>query len=252
MRWEDLTSDEIGKLDKSLPVVIPLAAIEQHGVHLPTSTDCSINKLFIDSLEEKLFKEILIIPMVCITCSAHHMDFPGTLTVKHTVLLEYLKDILRSVIANGFKTLVFLNSHGGNQGLGQVLVESFGAECPDVRVLFFSWWKVAFGEKLSLLNESGFMGVGHAGEFETSLMQFLDEKKVRGDKIEDGKFNSFFDWEKGDLLHSPKVSFYKSMKHQTQNGVYGNPSFASKEKGEKIKDIVLEHIVNIFVSLRKK
>ena len=244
MYWKDLTSLEISKLERSLVVVLPLGAIEQHGKHLPTSTDFSIGGLFLERLHKQMEKDILILPGVAVTCSNHHLDFSGTLSVSHESLLCYLKDILGSVKKNGFKKIVVFNAHGGNQGLGQVLVESFGYQNQDTKIAFFSWWRIAT-QKLRDLNESGFMGVGHAGEFETSLMRVYDQRCVREDQIEKGKFGDFFPWEKGDLLQAPAVSSYKSMKQQTANGVYGDPHFSSLEKGEKIIEIVTEEMKKI-------
>ena len=250
MFWDSLTSEEIGRCDKSLPVLLPIASIEQHGAHLPTSTDSSINELLLKGIEAEMSDKILILPITKITCSKHHMDFPGSLTVSHQTFYHYVTDILNAVLQNGFKTIVIFNSHGGNQGIGQVLVESFGSQNPDVKILCVSWWKIAVAE-LRELNESGFKGVGHACEFETSLMELFDPKTVRKDKIHKADFNPFFSWEEGDLLQAPTVSFYKSMKTQTNNGVYGDPTYANKQKGERIKKIVVEKLKQILLDITK-
>ena len=250
MYWRNLTTREFEKIDKTTPVILPIAAIEQHGSHLTTATDTAINEMFCSLLDREVGDDVLILPTVAVACSAHHLDFPGTLTVRHETFLKYLEEILESVLHNDFRRLLVFNSHGGNQAVGQVLVESFGIKHPEAKIAVFTWWKIAL-EKLSALNESGFLGVGHAGEFETSLMYWWDEGQVREKAIEKGKINNAPDWSQGDLLRAPRVSLHHTMKELTENGVYGNPVFASKEKGEKIARVVMEEMKKIVLDFKK-
>src|SRR5690606_7602377 len=94
MRWERLTTAEIAALDRSIPVLLNIAAIEQHGPHLPLDTDARIGAHFLDELDRRLHERVLILPPVVVCASEHHMDFPGTLTVRHATLLAYVTDIL--------------------------------------------------------------------------------------------------------------------------------------------------------------
>ena len=80
MRWEKFTTNEIAALDRSIPVVLNVAAIEQHGPHLPLETDARIGDHFLRRLEERLGDRVLILPQVKVCCSEHHMDFAGTLS----------------------------------------------------------------------------------------------------------------------------------------------------------------------------
>lgn len=251
MIWRHLTSKEIGHLDKTIPVVLPIGAIEQHGAHLNVETDTLIGEFFCDELHKSIPNEVVILPSVAVCASAHHMDFPGTLTVSHETLIVYIKEILASVKANGFKNIVIFNAHGGNQALGSVVVESFGVENPDCNIAIMTWWKIASKELLEI-TQTGLFGVGHACEFETSLLQYIPGKNVRTQEIENGPVTKTFNWASADLLRGSKALLHRSMKQHTPNGVYGDPTLASKEKGEKIAQVVMENFISIIKDMRFK
>ena len=125
MIWDQLTSPEIDALGRRIPVVLPIAATEQHGSHLPVATDRMIGAHFAHQLHLAMPDQVLILPAVGIGCSKHHMDFTGTLTLSHETFILQVEEIVQSVIHHGFSSIILLNSHGGNQGVGQVLVEKW-------------------------------------------------------------------------------------------------------------------------------
>ena len=157
MRWDDLTWMELDRVDRSTPVVLNIASIEQHGPHLPVSTDSLIGGFFVEELSRRLGDEVMVLPQVKVCCSAHHMQFPGTLSVSHETLLAYVCEMLELVVAHGFRNLVLVNSHGGNRAIGQVILEKFGAAHPDCRVVFLTWWHMA-ADRLAAIREFGFAG----------------------------------------------------------------------------------------------
>ncbi len=144
-----------------------------------------------------------------------------------------MTEILETVYAHGFKNLVLFNSHGGNQAAGQIVIENLGHLYPDAQVTLLTWWRIV-DKALFEINESGPGGVGHAGEFETSLVQWIAEELVDESEIGKAQIAQTFDWAKSDLLRSAKAVVYRSMKEMTANGVNGDPTFASKEKGKKL------------------
>jgi creatinine amidohydrolase len=248
MNWDQLTSQEINALDRNIPVILPVAATEQHGAHLPLATDRMIAEYFCQQLHEDIPDKVLILPVMGVGCSEHHLDFTGSLTLTHDTFLRQAEEILGSVAHHGFKNLIIYNSHGGNLGIGQVIVEHFGNRHPQCRVVLATWWKIAAGA-LADLNETGEGGVGHAGEFETSLMMLIAPGLVHHDKIEGKKNQQTFDWATGDLLRGPKASLYRSMKTQTPNGVFGDVRMVSAEKGQKITDIAVSALKKIVLDL---
>lgn len=239
MIWQDLATTEFRTIDRATPVILPVAAVEQHGPHLPIATDRMIAEHFVDQLNARLGSSVLTLPTVAVGCSEHHMAFPGSLTLTHETFLSVCEQYLHSAHVHGFRNFLVFNSHGGNRGICQVLLEKFGAANPDCRVAVATWWRAA-GEVLFPLNETGPGGVGHACEFETSLMLHIAPHSVRMEAIEPKAIASTFDWAEEDLLRTSRVSLYRSMKQITPNGVWGDATRATAAKGQQITDIVCD------------
>ena len=251
MKWDGLTSAEIDRLDRSIPVVLGIAAIEQHGPHLALSTDAVIGGHFLDGLDREIGGEVLILPQVKVGCSEHHMDFAGTLSVRHESFVMYVTDILTSVIRHGFKNIVLFNSHGGNQAVDQVLLERLGAAHRDCRIALLTWWRLA-GPELAAIRESAPGGVGHACEFETSLMLLAANEAVRRASIGGHSYVPTFDWAEGDMLSAAHGTLFRTMAEQTNGtGTSGDPSLASAEKGGAITTAVVPALVRVVRSMAR-
>ncbi|MEX3008490.1 creatininase family protein [Hoeflea sp. TYP-13] len=251
MRWEKLSFRDFDRIDRNTPVLLNIAAIEQHGPHLPLDVDSRIGRHFCDLIDKRMADNVLVLPQIKVCCSRHHMDFAGTLTVSHETLLAYLRDIVACVKAHGFKNLLILNSHGGNQAIGRVAIEAIGPEfsADGGRLAFTSWWDVA-AEALMDISRTGPFGVGHACEFETSLMQLIAPEEVRTEALTGQTFETFAPWADADLLRPAPVSLYRSMKDMSAgSGVVGDPSSASAETGRVIVDIVIPALVAILTEL---
>ena len=250
VKWADLTSVELGALDRSIPIVMNVAAIEQHGGHLPVGTDAMIGAHFCDRLNASLPDDVLIMPQLAVCCSSHHMDFAGTLTVRHETMLAYVADVFESALAHGFTNVVMLNSHGGNEAIGRVIVEKLGYANPQAQIAMLTWWTLA-REALSDIQESGFGGVGHACEFETSLLMHFAPDAVRGKRIADPEMPSTYEWARGDMLNGAAAVLYRTMKTQSGGtGTVGRPSFASADKGARISQAVMDRLVVAMSNLR--
>lgn len=240
MRWELLTTRKLAALSRDLPVVMNIAAIEQHGPHLPLATDSLVGDHFLTRIDERLPREVLLLPQLKVGCSAHHMDFAGSLTVRHETMLNYIIDVLDSVASHGFRNVVLFNSHGGNEAIGRVVLEKWGAANPKTKIFMMTWWRVASRE-LAKVQESPFGGVGHACEFETSLLQFFAPELVEGDQIRESNLRPTFAWAENDMLNAPCGQLYRSMKEMSGgSGVVGHPIYASAAKGKRISDLVTD------------
>ncbi len=248
MIWDQLTSHEIQGLDKSLPVVFPVSATEQHGPHLPLATDRMIGEHLCNELSKAIPDKVLILPIMSVGCSEHHMDFAGSLSIQHQTFLSQAEDILSSVARHGFNNIIVFNSHGGNLAVSQLLLEKFGATNQELNIVLATWWKLA-SEAFLKLNETGPGGVGHAGEFETSLMLHIRPDLVQLDKREAVKNIKGFQWAEMDMLRGSKASTFRSMKAMTSNGVFGDPSVCSEEKGIEITKIVTTSLKGIVLDL---
>lgn len=248
MYWDQLTSPQVDALDRNIPAILPVSATEQHGAHLPLATDRLIGEHFCQKLDEQIGEQVLILPSVGIGCSEHHKDFAGSLSVQHQTFLQQLTDIADCVAGYGFKNLLVLNSHGGNQAIGQSFVEIYGYRHPELNLAIATWWRIA-AEALHRLNDTGPGGAGHAGEFETSLMLLIAPNLVHLDQLQSKANVPTLAWAEGDLLRGPKAGLYRRMKEMTPNGVYGEPSAGTREKGEKITAIVVPALQQIILDM---
>lgn len=244
MNWQELASPEFAEVDRATPVVLPTAAVEQHGPHLPLATDRMIAEHFAEQLNARLGSSVLVLPTVAVGCSEHHMDFPGSLTIRHDTFLRVCEEYLTSAQRHGFRNFLILNAHGGNRGICQVLLEKFGADHPECRIAVASWWRAA-AEALLPLNEAGAGGVGHACEFETSLLLHFAPQSVRRDAIKPKSILPTFDWAEEDLLRPSQVSLYRSMKQVTPNGTWGDATRATADKGRQITQIVCDALARV-------
>jgi creatinine amidohydrolase len=179
------------------------------------------------------------------------MNFAGSLTLRHDTFLDVCEQYLTSARRHGFRNFLVLNAHGGNRGICQVLLEKFGAEHPDCRIAVASWWRAA-ADALLPLNESGVGGVGHACEFETSLMLHLAPQTVRMDAIRPKAVEPTFDWAEEDLLRTSRVSLYRSMEQITRNGTWGDPTQASAAKGRQITEVVCDSLGKVLQDLAQQ
>ena len=250
MNWQELKSPDFLAVDRSTPVVLPVAAVEQHGPHLPLATDRLIVEFLAEELNRRLGSSVLVLPSVPVGCSDHHMGFPGSLTLRQETFLSVARQYLEATRQHGFRNFLVLNAHGGNQGVCQVLLEKFGAQHRDCRIVVATWWRVA-PETLLPLNESGPGGVGHACEFETSLMLHIAPQLVRMDAAGPRTNVPTFAWAEGDLLRSPRAALYRTMNEMTPSGAYGEPARASAAKGRQIVGIVCDALATILADLAR-
>jgi creatinine amidohydrolase len=122
---------QVEALDKEATLlVLPTAAIEQHGHHLPLATDTLINNLLLGKAMEKLPKDapVYALPPICYGKSNEHIGFPGTMSVSAATFMAVVRDLGASVKASGFKRLVLYNTHGGNTSLADVMARDLRAE----------------------------------------------------------------------------------------------------------------------------
>ena len=124
MRLADMTWPQVAALDKDTPVVIPIAALEQHGHHLPVFTDSLLVGEIIRRAEIEVGDRALFAPLMWLGNSAHHLDFAGTMSASPRVYIELLSDMVENFLTHGFRRIVVVNGHGGNNVPGdQALFE---------------------------------------------------------------------------------------------------------------------------------
>ncbi|ULL15939.1 creatininase family protein [Paenibacillus sp. H1-7] len=156
-------------------VVVPLAATEQHGPYLPVFTDSIIgNHIALEACRKaSSTMKLLLAPTLTIGCSQHHLAFGGTLSFTSSTYLAMLNDIGESLVRGGFRKIIFLNAHGGNEPLMHQAAQDLAVK-HDIWTASSSYWSLS----RTALNEQNAqdMGMvpGHAGGFEASLVAALE------------------------------------------------------------------------------
>lgn len=231
MQLKQLSWPQIQQLSKETVVLISTAATEQHGPHLPIGTDTMIAEGLVEAIDQACGGKLLVLPVQHLGCSEHHMAFSGSLTLDHETFCSSVLQTVHSMIRHGFHRILILNAHGGNQGIGEVIAEKASVRWPEAEVLFTSWWRVA-REQLKTLVEGEFPSVGHACEFETSVMMVFQPQLVQMELAQDDGIPP-----KASQLQSDLFSKATSARHalpfhiRTKQGVFGRPTLASEEKG---------------------
>jgi creatinine amidohydrolase len=238
MYMDRLSAAQVMALPKSTVVVLPVASIEQHGPHLPVGTDSMIGQGIVDLLEKESPGTLLVLPMLKFGVSEHHMHFGGTLTLTHETFKTAVLEIIGSMHRHGFRRFLITNSHGGNCAVGGVIGQKASIDWPDADVLFASWFQLA-AVKLKPLVEGAYPSVGHACEFETSVMLVLHPELVDMKKAKDDGPASDQPPFRGDLFGGSSAAWARPFHKMTKRGVFGRPTLATIEKGRKILDLTI-------------
>jgi creatinine amidohydrolase len=225
-----LTWKQVDTLPReSTLLVLPTAAIEQHGHHLPLATDTLINNLLLGKALAQLPAELQIyaLPPVCYGKSNEHLGFPGTLSVSAQTFLAVVRDLGASIAASGFKKLALYNTHGGNTSLVDVLARDLRAEFGLRTFSLFGSAGAAF-EGVSLQERTyGF----HAGEIETAYLLHGMPELVHPEEY---TANYIARVDKPELLkpEGSSANFAWLTRDIAPSGVMGDPSPATAENGE--------------------
>ncbi|MCP8323286.1 MAG: creatininase family protein [Candidatus Methylarchaceae archaeon HK02M2] len=230
----NLTWQEVDKLrNRTEKVLIPIGSLEQHGPHLPLSTDTIIAFEVAKRVAERL--DIALISPINFGFSVEHLGFPGTISLEPLTLIAILEDMCSSLSENGFRKIFIINGHCGNRAIIEGAIQFIKNE---LNISIYSFTILNMVENVfSKIRESKIGDIGHADEIETSLMLTICPEKVRIDKYvdESPKLQPHLSFETRDR----GFSFAWKTKEVSDSGVIGAPSKASKEKGK----LILEDLV---------
>ncbi len=240
--WADLCTRDFARLDPARTIaVLPVAATEQHGPHLPLSVDTVLADGIVAASLPHLPADlsVLFLPTQAVGLSPEHARFPGTLTLKAETVLRLWTDIGESVAAAGVRKLLLFNSHGGQVSVLDLVARDLRARL-NLLVYSCSWFTLplhdAQGQDLHALfsAEEHRFGI-HGGEIETSMMLALASARVQM-----AQAKNFVSTAQARAQQFPILGNGRSAKlgWQTQDyhsaGAVGNAAAATAAKGEAL------------------
>lgn len=232
-----MTTTDFSAVDMSRVIaVLPVAAVEQHGPHLPVGTDAQIMEGYLARVVARLAREspVLFLPVQAIGTSREHLAFPGTLTLTPATALAAWIEIGESVARAGCRKLVVANSHGGNNALVDILARELRVRARMLVVRAF-WHHFGYPDALFEADELRH-GI-HAGDVETSLMMAFRDDLVRRDDLANfapasRDMEQGFQWLRATGPHG----FGWMSQDLHESGAMGDATLASADKGEAAAD----------------
>ncbi|MGY3655501.1 creatinine amidohydrolase [Bradyrhizobium sp. USDA 376] len=235
--WTDINWAKAAPADVSRWIaVLPLAATEQHGPHLPLETDVLIADAYLARVREVLPENIpaSFLPVERVGISTEHIDYPGTQTLPTEIALKTWTGIGTEVARRGVKKLVIITSHGGNSAAMMLVAQDLRAH-QKLFVVTTSWSRLSGADKLFPADEVRH-GI-HGGAVETSIMLARYPGQVRRDAIADFPASSValekqYRW----LSTQRPAPFAWQAQDLNASGAVGDATLAVAEKGEQLID----------------
>ena len=255
--WANLKSPDFAGLDLARCIaVLPVAAIEQHGPHLPLNVDTTLVEGVIAAALPQLPADlpVLFLPTQAVGLSPEHAAFAGTLTLKAETVIRLWTELAESVAAAGVKKLVLLNSHGGQVGLLDVVARDLRARL-GLLVYSVNWFNLPLlderGASVSDLFSADEHRFGiHAGEIETSMMLALKPDQVDMTKAQNFRSTSQDRAEKFSLLGDGKsAKLAWQMQDYNPHGAVGNAAAATAEKGRVVLNSTGRSLAKLLVEI---
>jgi creatinine amidohydrolase len=216
-------------LKQTKTIVFPFGTIEEHGSHLPLNTDALIIREVLRKVsgKRKFFLAPLVYYGVCTTTGGH----PGTIGITPETLRRLARDLIQDAYGKGLRNILLISGHGGSLHMSALkeTAEVLIGSLKGARIAVFSPYDLLWKDLAALAetpNDS------HAGEIETSIMLYLAPELVKGRAAEE-------------FPQIPKPFIFEDYTKYWKGGVWGNPGKASREKGEKAVQLMVDSIADV-------
>jgi creatinine amidohydrolase len=255
--WADLSTRDFTRLRASgqarqTVAVLPVAAIEQHGPHLPLSVDATLLQGVIDAALPLLPAALpaLFLPPQLVGLSPEHIRFPGTLTLAPATVIALWTEIGECVARAGVKKLLLFNGHGGQVSVMDIVARELRTRC-GLLVYSASWFSLPLPDAVAgqFSAEEHRFGI-HAGEIETSMMLHLAPATVHMEHARDFRSTSQDRAERYAILGNGKsAKLGWQMQDYHVAGAVGNAAAATADKGRAVVDAAAQQLVRLLQEL---
>lgn len=252
-RYDHYTWPEMKEVVQRQPVVIQsIGSVEDHGPHLPLDVDNFLIWNICEAAAQRIPEEVLLLPHLPYGFEDHHMDFPGTITIRPEHLLEFVLDVTKSVAHHGFQKILLADGHGSNMPILDLVARRTVLETNALCGTFI--WPSLIGQEIEARRESQKPGgIAHACELETSVYLHLNAEAVQLEKArKDRDFHqrgqARFYWH--DLTQSPPLKMMDWWSRISETGVIGDPTVATAEKGQAWFEAAVEALIALVREFR--
>lgn len=253
MTWPEINQ---AALDEKV-AIIPAGTLEDHGLHLPVDTDVVVADTICNLLAEKLPDKTVLLPPIIFGFSPHHLDGPGTVTLRWDTFIESTTQIVSSLFYHGFRKVLIINGHGSNEPVLDLAARQSIVSNPDSQCAVLSWWSLKSVQDLVRgFRESTW--TGHACELETSLYLAIDPDKVKTELYEEdiNPYMTHHFW--ADLVSQAPPEYANPVKMNeywstvSRTGTWGDPRVSSAEKGQAILDTAIAELITLVDEYRDR
>jgi creatinine amidohydrolase len=228
LKASDIHGRDLKTLEKKQFAVVPLGSFEYHGPHSPLGTDIVLADGFANLIDPSLGG--VVFPTVPYTaCPGKTNKYKGTISIRPSIIQEYLIDITMGIIQQGMKKIMLLNAHDGNMGVSRTVAEYVTGKHPDVSFLLVNWWQLVDINAACEIGFEGTKGRGHGGPYEMSAVKAFRPDLVHVD-AGDEEFKEI-----QSLSSYPYILVEGTPK--AWNGYTGLIQQTTYEKGRKIVEI---------------
>lgn len=250
LRLNEMTREQIGRVAPDTTVVLPTAATEQHGPHLPIMTDCLCCEAVALRAAERAASDVsvAVAPLLPYGSSHHHLDFPGVMSLRGETFTRALIELCETLSQSGFRRIFLLNGHGGNEEAIRTATREVALSTP-ATVAAASYWTIAAH---SLRGEGQVDAVGplpgHAGGFETSCVLALRPDLVDTASMPPRREGVALSEES---ILAARAFIQRPGRWKESRGYSDDASHASAEAGERLLALIVRDVAETLVAFHR-